>query len=107
MLFFSGSLSEHYFCPRVEKHKLGMLKTIYKAHFKLPVPNAAGMQGIITNNCSEYSAVRLQITQQFGSILIITFSFIKYMILLYAFEWITDLSVKIIFDNFTVKIIKI
>jgi hypothetical protein len=27
-------------------------------------------------------------------------------ILLYAFEWITDLSVKIIFDNFRVKIIK-
>jgi hypothetical protein len=27
--------------------------------------------------------------------------------LLYAFEWITDLSIKIIFDNFTVKIIKI
>jgi hypothetical protein len=24
----------------------------------------------------------------------------------YAFQWITDLSVKIIFDNFTVKIIK-
>jgi hypothetical protein len=28
-------------------------------------------------------------------------------ILFYAFQWITDLSVKIIFDNFTVKIIKI
>jgi hypothetical protein len=27
--------------------------------------------------------------------------------LFYAFQWITDLSVKIIFDNFTVKIIKI
>jgi hypothetical protein len=28
-------------------------------------------------------------------------------VLFYAFQWITDLSVKIIFDNFTVKIIKI
>jgi hypothetical protein len=27
--------------------------------------------------------------------------------LFYAFQWITDLSVKIIFGNFTVKIIKI
>jgi hypothetical protein len=26
---------------------------------------------------------------------------------IYTFQWITDLSVKIIFDNFTVKIIKI
>ncbi|XP_060606177.1 uncharacterized protein LOC132758513 [Ruditapes philippinarum] len=34
-----GSLSEHYFCPRIVKHK--MLKTIYKANFKLPIPNAA------------------------------------------------------------------
>jgi hypothetical protein len=31
----------------------------------------------------------------------------KYGGLFYAFQWITDLSMKIIFDNFTVKIIKI
>jgi hypothetical protein len=30
-----------------------------------------------------------------------------YISLYYAFQWLTDLSVKIIFDNFTVKIIKI